>query len=177
MKTKISSQRGQYYELVVVEKVPANERRVLAAMTLFEGTGLWMVTDIRLHRHRRPSPYSGGLFADDIHCSYTAKNKRELAIAKGLLREYTEYGNGRLEWSTFEGLVKGPRQEEPTSFGNHNGIGYFSRTEGLDYLREVQAFWEQCSDDPENVKIHNPYRQPSEMMLEAKIQASRSSKA
>lgn len=36
---------------------------------------------------------------------------------------------------------------------------------------------ENVPADPENVKIHNPYRQLSEMALAAKIQASLASKA
>ncbi len=167
MKTRISSQRNSVYEVLIDDGTKRANRRVLASMSLFEGTGLWMVTDIRLHRTREPSAYSGGLFSDDIHCSIKPKNAEEAKRVRAALREFYEEEDGTLTWSTFEGLVKGPRQDSAQSMiwspNSHNGIGYFSKSEGLAYLASVQEWWATYEGDPCDAKIDNPNRQPSAM--------------
>lgn len=169
MKTRISCLRNQAYELVVDDGKKDKERRVLAGMTLFEGTGLWMLTDIRLHRYRQPSAYSGGLFADDVSCYYKPKDDDELKLVRGLLREFTVDQEGAIYWSSFEGLVRGPRRGGTWSRTDHNGIGYFSKAEGMAYLKEIQKFWDVFEGDPAAAKIENPNLQPSETQVSFKV--------
>lgn len=160
MRTRISSRRNSMYELVIDDGTTGDERKVLAGMTLFEGTGLWMLTDIRLHQHRTPSSYSGGLFSDDMSCHFEPQHDEESRFVQGLLREFTVDEDGEINWSSFEGLVRGPRQGECSwSDTGHNGIGYFSKAEGLAYLTEVQKFWDAYEGGPADAKIENPHRQ------------------
>lgn len=73
--------------------------------------------------------------------------------------------NGEIYWSSFEGLVRGSRSGCSWSSTDHNGIGYFSRVEGLAYLKEIQKFWDGFEGEPEDAKIDNPHRQLSEMQV------------
>lgn len=161
MKTRISSRGNNCYELLVDEGPNCNDRKVLAGMTLFQGTGCWMLTDIRLHTHRTPSAYSGSLYADDISCNYKPKNEAESKLVQSFLREFTIEEDGSISWSSFEGLVRGHLRPCAWSRTYHNGIGYFTRAEGFAYLRELQKFWLDCDADPAIVKIENPHRQPN----------------
>lgn len=165
MKTRIISRRNNCYELIVANAASFDNRQVLASMVLFESTGCWMLTDIRLHQHKAPSAYSGALSSSDISCRYSPADAAEAELVQGLLREYTLNEDGSISWSSFEGLVRGVKRPCCWSDNYHNGIGYFSRAEGYAYLKKLQEFWADCAEDPANVKIPNPHRQPTEAVV------------
>ena len=159
MKTRIISHRNSCYELIVDNGTKGSKRLVLASMTLFEGTGAWMLTDIRLNPHRSPDEYSGGLYSDDISSRLKPVDAAEAAQVKAYLHTYTEDENG-LRWSTYAGLVRGaPRDDTWLQRDNH--IGYFTRDEGLAHLRGLQPWWEGYEGPLEDAKIPNPWLQPS----------------
>lgn len=164
MKTKIiHTHRNSCVELIIDEPVPGAERRVLAAMTLFEGTGAWMMTDVRLHQHMKVSRHSGSLRASDIHSFYEPKDEEQAKYLRSRLHTYSENEEG-FHWSTYEGLILGtPREGDWISDKNH--IGFFTKQEGLEKLKEIQAFWDDFEGDPDSVKIDNPLRQPSESAI------------
>ncbi len=167
MKTRITrTHRNTCIELQIDHGSPAKNKRdplALASMTHFEGTSAWMLTDIRLHKTRTPSKYSGGLFSDDVSACFTPKTKAEAVFVRSLLREYTEE-DGMFRWSTYEGLVRGtPRQGVLLETNNH--IGYFTREDGLAYLKNVQAWWETYEGNPAAAKVDNPHRQPGESLV------------
>ena len=118
-------------------------------------------------KYRKVSPYSGGLFSDDIHSSYKPKNEDDSKFVQSLLREFTIDEDGIIHWSTFEGLVRGTPAETP--YCRNNGVGYFTRAEGLAELKRIQAFWDQYEGDPDYAKVDNHHRQPSEMSISMKI--------
>lgn len=160
MKVTLSREKGR---ISLGYKDPGTgERFILAAMTLFEGTGCWALVDVRLGRYRAPSPYSGGLFADDFCASYRPKNEQEATYVKSLLREYEERDDGQILWCTFEGIVRGQPEVNgyrPVSYFDH--AGYFSMKEGLARLQVIKVFWDTFEGDPASVRIDNPLRQPS----------------
>lgn len=165
MKTRIISRRNTCYELIVSNGDTLDNKQVLASMVLFESTGCWMLTDIRLHQHKEPSAYSGSLSNSDISCQYKPDDESEAEFVKGLLREYTINTDGSISWSSFEGLVRGDKRPCCWSSNFHNGIGYFSRAEGYAYLKKLQEFWAGCEEDPSKVKIPNPHRQPTDSVV------------
>lgn len=164
MKTRISSDRNKYYELIIDEGRKKNvERRVLAAMTLFEGTGAWMLKDIRLSPYEGAHRYSGGLYSDDITCRIKPETEAEAAFYRSKLHTFTEDENG-FKWSTYSGLVVGtPREDSWISRNNH--VGFFTRAEGLAYLRSLQPWWDEVRGNPDRAKIPNPKLQPSSTIL------------
>jgi hypothetical protein len=158
MKTRIISHRNSCYELIVDNGKNA-PRQVLASMTLFEGTGAWMLTDIRLDPYETAHECSGGLSSDDISARYKPKDEKEAALVRSILHTYTEDEAG-IRWSTYAGLVIGtPRDGAGLSKKNH--IGYFTRDEGRAHLKELQAWWAAYEGDPDLAKIENPLLQPS----------------
>lgn len=162
MKTRIISHRNSCYELIV-DNGQAGERKVLASMTLFEGTRSWMLTDIRLDPYQTAHEYSGGLSSDDISARYTPDSEDEAAIVRSLLHTYTE-AEGTIRWSTYAGLVIGtPR--EGTWLSKKNHIGYFTREEGWAHLKQLQDWWSDYDGDPDTAKIPNPRLQPSASMV------------
>ncbi|WP_455233233.1 hypothetical protein [Geopseudomonas aromaticivorans] len=172
VKTRITRSRG-YIALLQVEPGKATrESNVLAAMTLYEGTGCWRLVDVRLARHRTPSPYSGSLIAEDFHSSITPASPEDAAFFKSHLREYREDSDGTLRWCTFEGIVRGHPAVNgytPPRWANFDQAGYFSQAEGLARLKEIQAFWDTYEGDPAKAKIDNPLRQPSESVLRGEL--------
>jgi hypothetical protein len=174
MKTRISRPEGSHIELIV-DNGQKGPRLVLASLTHVHGTGAWMMTDVRLHPHRTPSEYSGGLKGDDVASRYQPENKKEAAIVRSLLREYREEG-GNIIWSTFAGLVKGTPRDH-ILLKDNNDVGYFTRAEGLAKLNEVQAWWEAYEGPLEAAKLPNPLLQPTEMMMYALVERAQRSAA
>lgn len=144
---------------------------VLAAMTLWEGTCCWRLVDVRLALHRVPSPYSGGCFADDF-CDSLKPETEELALlVKSMLREYTETQGGMILWCTFNGIVRGKPAVNgytPVTWAGFDQAGWWSRKDGLAYLKKTQAFWESFEGNLA-VKIHNPHHQPSSSEIRFQI--------
>lgn len=169
MKTKIVGiHRNRGYELVLENDATDAGRRVLASMTLFEGTGAWMLTDIRLHPHRQPSKYSGSLNASDVTSHYKPESEQAAVIARSLLREFVEDSEG-IRWSTYQGLVRGTPRVGSSYLERLNHVGFFSREEGLQHLRELQAWWAEYEGDLADAKVPNPHFQISEMYLFARV--------
>ena len=169
MKTRIvRTHRNRCINLVVDDGAKGKDRKVLASMTLFEGTGAWMLVDVRLHRYSRPSAYSGSLLADDVHAHFKPDNAEQAALVRSLLREYTEDDEG-LHWSTYEGLVRGTPRVNCGWQASCNHIGYFTQREGLAYLETAQAWWAAFEGDFGDAKIDNPHRQPSETQIRSEL--------
>lgn len=168
MKTKIIyTNRNTCVELIIDEPVPREERRTLAAMSLFEGTGAWMMTDIRLAKYRAPSRYSGSIMADDVCTGFKPKNKDDAEYIRSRVKVLYEE-DGVIYWCPFEGLVPGtPREGEFLETMNH--VGYFTKQEGLAKLKEIQQFWDTYEGDPAKAKIPNPNRQPSFSDISAEL--------
>lgn len=166
MKTRISRPYASCVE-VIVDNGKKGERLVLASMTLVHNCRAWMLTDIRLHPHREPSEYSGGLRADDVCARHKPESAEEAAFVRSMLREYREE-RGYILWSTFAGLVKGsPRDHILLRDGND--IGYFSKSEGMAKLEEIQAWWESYAGPMDAAKLPNPFLQPSQMEVLARV--------
>lgn len=136
-------------------------RNILAAMTNYEGGDLWQLVDVRLAKHRMPSPYFGGLFADDLHAVVRPESPEEADLFRSRLREYVEDETGALHWCTFDGIVRGEPLRSMPSWLEFDQAGFFSREEGLSRLCEIQLFWARFDGDPAQAKIDNPNRQPS----------------
>lgn len=161
MKTRIGyACRNSVIELLIDDGTKGPDRKVLASMTLFEGTGAWMMMDIRLARYRKPSAYSGSLIADDIRTTFKPDSAEDAERVKSWLREYTEDELG-IHWSTYEGLVRGQPRDGALWIARNNHIGFFSRKEGLAHLKEIQAWWTDYEGDSEDAKLDNPLRQLS----------------
>lgn len=167
MKTRLSyTCRNSVIELLLddAKRSGPEDRQVLASMTLFEGTGAWMLVDLRLARHRMPSAYSGGVRAEDVHAFIAPASEEEAQRIRSMLREYREDEEG-IHWSTFDGLVRGKPRENCGWAARNNHVGYFTRKEGLAYLQEAQAWWAAYEGDFEGARLANPNRQPSESMV------------
>lgn len=173
MKTKITRDRNQYIALIIDEPgKKGKERDVLAAMTLFEGTGCWKMTDVRLSRFRVPDPYAGSLNADVLHASLKPENEEDANYIKSRLREYQEDEDGTIRWCTFDGIVRGHPSVKgyaPARYKNFDQSGYFSQAEGLSKLQEIQLFWDNVPDLNYKWRINNPYWQPSQTIIMGEI--------
>lgn len=166
---KIRMKRGKGY-IELSYAAPGNEygsKVVVAAMTLFEGTGCWIVSDWRLSEYKVLSPYSASLNADDCCSRYKPKSPEERAFVIEHLREFTELPDGTLQWCTFDNFyrgqpnVKGYRPE----WRSCHDSGYFGYADAFAKLKEIQAFWESFEGDPETARIANPDRQWSESRM------------
>lgn len=163
MKTRILSVRNRHYELVIDDGKAGADRRVLAGMTLYEGTRSWMLVDIRLHPFGTAHEYSGVAYADDIASRYLPESPEEADFVRSRLHTYTEDAEG-IRWATFAGLVKGTPRDSPW-LARNNHVGYFSRAEGFAYLKELQGWWASFEGNPDKAKISNPWLQPSQTQL------------
>ena len=165
MKTKISHSKRRI-ELVVDKGASGDQRKVLAAMTLFEGTGCWHLTDVRFTKYVKPNPYSGSVGADDYCASIQPENQAESDYIKSVLRECVELDSGEILWCTYHGIIKGHDSVNgyaPPSWCNFAPEGYFAKNEALAHLTEAQAYWESQPDnilETDEWRLHNPLAQP-----------------
>ena len=175
MKTRMVRRKGC---VEVVYDDPNNEFGAtisVAAITLFEGTGCWMVTDWRLSKHKVLSPWSSSVEADDVCARYRPQTLEEHTFVKSLLREYDERSNGEIIWCTFDNFyrghpdINGRRPEFRTSHQS----GYFGYEEALAKLGEVRAFWDAFEGDPRTARIENPDRQLSASQVSMKVALAR----
>jgi hypothetical protein len=163
MKTLIEHYKGAIRLVIDDPAKPRGERDVLAGMTEDEGTGCWQLIDVRLAKYGKPNPYAGSGSADTYCANYLPETPEDREIVKSMLREYTELEDGTILWCSFEGVVRGAPSVNgysPVKWANFDQAGYFSRAEGLERLKEIQAFWEAHEGDL-GVKIDNPHRQPT----------------
>lgn len=163
MKVRLLEERG--YITLVDAASDVVRPDVLAAMTCYEGADLWQVVDVRLSPRSRPSPYAGSLIADVLHASMTPESDAQADFIRANLREYIEDADGVFHWCTFDGIVRGSPRDPLPAWLAFDQAGFFSRSEGLEVLRQAQAFWQQFAGDPAKAKIDNPLLQPSESEL------------
>lgn len=173
IKTKITSKhKNTCISLVVDNKGGADDRFVLASMALFEGTGCWMMNDIRLCRIKKPSLHSCGFPADEFCSSIMPTPESDAAIVRNLLREYQVQPNGEILWCTFDGIPRGqpmPNGDNPWHWANFHQSGYFSRKEGMEYLENAKAFYAAYEGDYMSARIDNPNRQPTFLEMSGAI--------
>lgn len=176
MKTHIYHQRGAIKLVLLEGKNPYSRCKVVAGATLFEGTGCWVMTDIRLHPYRGPSPYAGDLNADELSAYIKPMDEAEAEFIKSHLREYEVLDDGAICWCTFNGIVRGhpaPEGREPPVFEGGGRAGFFTRNEILEQMKDLQGFWESFEGKPEAAKMENPHQQLSEMQMFAKVDLRR----
>lgn len=142
------------------------QKLVLARMSLFEGTGKWVLTDLRLRTfHRVPSEFSCVLDSDMVNSWLTFDSEEELNKIKSYLREYTvDYESDTIHWATYQGVVRGQpvtRDEYPYLADHLNHVGFFSRKDGLAYLKNAQEWWSKYDGEVKDAKLPNEHVQPS----------------
>lgn len=166
--TRLNHEKGRISLAIVDHETPRSEWDVVAAMTHYEGTGCWRVTDVRLSRARTPSPYAGDLNADVLCSSYKPESGAEAASVRQLLREYREEPDGSFLWCTFDGIVRGAPEvkgHRPAMWADFDQAGFFSRSDALATLREIQSFWATYTGPRNAARIPNPHRQPGEFEI------------
>lgn len=171
MITKITRSKGFIALIIDDISLPLEERPVLAAMTLYEGTGCWQLTDIRLSRSKTPSPYSGSPDADTLCATYKPNSAQEVDYIKSRLREYTEY-EGSILWCSFDGIVRGHatvNDYAPVRWANFDQAGYFSQAEGVEKLQEIKGYWDNVESLDANWRIENTNRQPTLSDIQHKL--------
>lgn len=171
MKTTLMREKGCYLLIAGTDRT-LDGRKVLAAMTLMEGTGCWMVTDIRLAKHRAVSAYSGSVNASDVRSQMMPKNDEEADFIKSLLREFTTLPDGTIEWCPFGNIIRGNKGVNgyiPVKSMGYEPPIYHSKARASELLRDIRSFWNEYDEDPNLVKIPNPDGQPTETEISMKI--------
>jgi hypothetical protein len=141
------------------------EPQVLAALTNMHDSACWYLIDIRLRSRPVANEYSGSGRAEDFLAEFVSETPEELAIAKGMLREFEERDGGRLLWCTYLGMVVGALSVDgymPVSSESFYKPLYHSEEKGLQLLEGIRAFWEQYDGKIEDAAIDNIHAQPSE---------------
>lgn len=165
MKTKIRYRRGQIALMLDDgSKDPWHESPRVAQMELYEGTGCWQLVDIRLAPyHTIKSPYSCSLSAEHYYAHYKPRDETEASALRKTLREYDEDEEG-FHWCTFHGIVRGHKTVRGyrPSWLTHEFAGFFSRSESLSLLKEMQQWWEAYDGEYQAAKIPNPNIQPTQ---------------
>lgn len=161
MKTRIRHERGRISLIEIDPTKKKGEENVLAAMTLYEGTGCWQLVDVRLARFKAPSQYSGGLDGQDFCARFKPESPDESAFIRSKLTRYREAEDGTIEWCTFEGIVKGsPTVSGYAPVSYFDDAGYFNKADGLAYLTITKRFWDDYAGG--DFRRENPHRQTSE---------------
>ena len=175
MRTILINEGNTCYRLVADELLPAKERAVVAELSLWEGLGAWMLTDIRLKEHAVASPFLG-VRADDVMAHRVAQSAQELSFIRSQLKEWMpdpanpDFGT---IWCTYDSLGRGMRPSEMglAKHFQHDWALLMKRSEGLGRLRAIADFWSEqpfTERDPElrrkiaSTKANNAWRQPSE---------------
>jgi len=134
MKTRIIQSKG-CIELIINQSHRLDiEKQVVAGMSLIEGSGLWVLTDIRLSKYRVPSRYGASIMADDLCASYRPESPAESIYVKSLLREYREQPDGEILWCSFNGIVRGVCDKYVNGL-KFNSSGYFSKVPRSSYCQ------------------------------------------
>lgn len=163
VKTKIVRDGGRI--ALLVDHGGNGDPKVLAALTNMHDSACWYLVDIRLRSRPTANEYSGSGRAEDFLAEFIAESDEELAIAKGMLREFEERDGGRLLWCTYRGMVIGGQSVDgytPVSSESFYKPLYHSEERGLELLEGIQAFWEQYDGKIEDAAIANIHAQPSE---------------
>lgn len=168
MKTKLTYEKGRISLVVDHGKDKTQEKMVLAAMTLFEGTRCWNVIDIRLEENPVAHPWSGSGSGEDFYATFTPKSPEESNYVRSQLKEYEELEDGSFRWCTFGGIVRGAYEIDnfaPGTYQTFRRPVFHNRADGLAYLKDTQTFWEGFEGKIADSKIDNPYAQPRESRL------------
>jgi D-hexose-6-phosphate mutarotase len=145
-------------------------------MTEQEGTGCWMVVDIRLHPRPVAHEYAGGVRAEDVHSRFKPESEEEAQAAKAMLREYEERSDGELVWCAYTNLVRGEQGVKgyiPVAYDNFHPSVYHSRVSAWAKLRALKEFWEQHEGTVAEAKIQNPHVQPTESVVMQRVHFAR----
>ncbi len=173
MKVKLIHQKDTgYVELVVADSAinkkygcKKGEVVVLAVINEFFSSGCWSVLDLRLSRHRPPSPY-----LEAGPCIYIPKNNEDKDYVTSHLHTYRiklegEQKKETILWNTWDlNCWDGDNPSCQTRTGQiMNQVARFSGEYALQRLKEIEKFWlDYEGQDVHTVKIDNPYRQESE---------------
>lgn len=160
--------------LLVDEKKQADsEKPVLAVLSNYAESGCWRLEDIRLTKDYTIDRYWASA-ANSFTGTYKPEDADEASYVKAKLREYQETKDGVILWSPFNGVVKGEPSINgytPKRWADFDQTGYFSRTDGLAKLMEIQAFWESLPSLSEinesDWRLPNPHAQPSESDIQS----------
>ena len=150
---------------LVVDHGEEGDPQVLAALTNMHDSACWYLIDIRLRSRPVANEYSGSGRAEDFLAEFVSETPEELAIAKGMLRDFEERDGGRLLWCTYRGMVVGALSVDgytPVSSESFYKPLYHSEEKGLQLLEGIRAFWEQYDGKIEDAAIDNIHAQPTE---------------
>lgn len=168
MKTKICKTKGRISLVLDSQDYPKSDRPVLAQAIEDEGTGCWMIADIRLTDNPQVSVYACSIAAEDVRAQFRPDSEELAIMVKGKLREYRVTEDGTIEWCTFRNLVRGDvevRGYTPVRSGDYQPPLYHTRTTVMAYLKQAQEFWEGYEGAITDVRIDNPNSQPRESMF------------
>lgn len=163
MKTKIKCFKNSYYQLLVFSPENPKEGLIVATLSSYFNSGCWRLTDVRLSEHKDPCDVNILDSAEDYLSTCKPENQEEAEFYKSKLKSFREMDDGKLVWSTFDGLVKGHdsiNDYQPKRHYDFHGPGYFSKKEGYEKLKEMQEFWESVEDLSKPWRIENPHSQP-----------------
>lgn len=172
MKTKLAHEKGRISLLVDHGKDKSKEKMVLAAMTLFEGTGCWTLIDIRLSERPVAHPWSGSGNGEDFYASHRPETKEEAGFFKSRLREFEELEDGEIRWCTFRDIVRGECEIDGFAPGGYKEFRrpvFHKRAGALSLLKEIQVFWEGFEGSIADSTINNPFRQPRSSNISADL--------
>lgn len=164
MKTKLLIEKGRTSLVVDHGRGDWDDKQVLAAMELYEGTQCWTVIDIRLGERPSADPWSGSGVGEDFYSQWKPKSEAEAGEVKALLQDYQELADGTLIWCTYKNIIRGHFDINGLAPGAPNGIKraiYHRKAEAMAKLLECKNFWENHTGTIAEGKIANPYSQPS----------------
>lgn len=165
MKTKIIRRRGFLALVLDAPEYSKDDRPVLAAGTEIEGTGCWIISDIRLTPKPILNRYACSISAEDVMASFKPDSTEVALMAKALLREFDEAEDGTLSWCTFRNFLKGEcgvRGYTPVSGDRVAPPIYHPRLAVINHLNQAQLFWSAFEGDVAQSTIVNPHAQPRE---------------
>jgi hypothetical protein len=173
MKTKLLRDKG-WVQLVLTEPNPEvlYDKGVVSGMTEDEGTGCWIIADIRLGRYMTANPYAGSISAEDFVSMHkpASGDERELYLSR--LREVDEREDGTLLWCSYNGIVRGSQSVSgytPSRWMDFTPNVYHSYREGLAIMKEIRAFWNNYIGRIKDAKIDNPYYQPTASAISSEL--------
>lgn len=180
MKTKLIQEKGSI-SLIVDHGSEATKdnKQVLAAMNRMESSQCWMVIDVRLNERPAANPSSGTCNSEDVFSHLKPESPEQAITAKSMLKEFEEREDGTLVWCTFKNIVRGEsgvNGKIPWGPGNFHPPVYHSKKDGLELLKEMQAFWEDHEGTIAEAKIDNPFSQPRDSFIEMRLSLEASEK-
>lgn len=171
MKIKVKIHKGQGCREIVVNDPKINAKYdatnskpvVLASMVEFFNSGCWGVLDLRISKHKVPSPYleAGSCFYKPSDEADKEKITSELHTYRLEKSKDGEY----VTWNTWDVNCwdgDNPSCQSKTGY-LYNQVARFTYKGALQRLAEIREFWEKFEgDNIESVRLENPYRQKSE---------------